>query len=118
MRRSITYSALAGLAIVAVVVVIVAIGGGGDDDNGNASAANMGAGSGLVSVQNVDRARPGRLRGQDALQRRRGEESDPLHRGLTSFWDAVDASANQAKSASSDLDLDFGVVKRPTARAS
>jgi predicted lipoprotein with Yx(FWY)xxD motif len=114
MRRSITYSVLAGLAIAAVVVVIVAIGGGGDGDNGNASAANMGAGSGLVSVQNVD--------GTNVLVDSEGKTlySADVERnqirctnGCTSFWDPVDASANQAKSASSDLDLKFGVVKRP-----
>jgi predicted lipoprotein with Yx(FWY)xxD motif len=114
MRRSITYSVLAGLAIAAVVVVIVAIGGGGDGDNGNASAANMGAGSGLVSVQNVD--------GTNVLVDSQGKTlySADVERnqirctdGCTSFWDSVDASANQAKSASSDLDLNFGVMKRP-----
>jgi predicted lipoprotein with Yx(FWY)xxD motif len=33
--------------------------------------------------------------------------------GCTSFWDPTDASAKQAKSASADLNLDLGVVKRP-----
>ena len=31
----------------------------------------------------------------------------------TSFWDSVDASAKQSKSASADLNLGLGVVKRP-----
>ena len=114
MRRSITYSVLAGLAIAAVVVVIVAIGGGGDGDNGNASAANMGAGSGLVSVQNVDGTNvlvdsDGKTLYSADVERNQIRCTD----GCTSFWDSVDASANQAKSASSDLNLNFGVVKRP-----
>jgi predicted lipoprotein with Yx(FWY)xxD motif len=114
MRRSITYSVLAGLAIAAVVVVIVAIGGGGDGDNGNASAANMGAGSGLVSVQNVDGTNvlvdsDGKTLYSADVEKNQIRCTD----GCTSFWDAVQASANQAKSASSDLDLNFGVVKRP-----
>jgi predicted lipoprotein with Yx(FWY)xxD motif len=114
MRRSITYSVLAGLAIAAVVIVIVASGGGGDGDNGNASAANMGAGSGLVSVQNVDGTNvlvdsEGKTLYSADVERNQIRCTD----GCTSFWDSVDASANQAKSASSDLDLDFGVVKRP-----
>jgi predicted lipoprotein with Yx(FWY)xxD motif len=114
MRRSITYSVLAGLAIAAVVAVIVAIGGGGDGDNGNASAANMGAGSGLVSVQNVD--------GTNVLVDSEGKTlytADVEKAGIrctdgcTSFWEPHAASAKQAKTASSDLDLNFGAVKRP-----
>ena len=31
----------------------------------------------------------------------------------TSFWDPVDASAKQSKSASADLNLGLGLVKRP-----
>ena len=31
----------------------------------------------------------------------------------TSFWEPVDASAKQSKSASADLNLDLSVVKRP-----
>jgi predicted lipoprotein with Yx(FWY)xxD motif len=113
MRRSITYSVLAGLAIAAVVVVIVAV-GGGDGDNGNASAANAGAGSGLVSVQNVD--------GTDVLVDSEGKtlySADVEKAGIrctdgcTSFWEPLAASANEANSAASDLDLDLGVVKRP-----
>ena len=31
----------------------------------------------------------------------------------TSFWDPVDATANEAQSAAGDLDLDLGTVQRP-----
>lgn len=114
MRRSITYSVLAGLAIAAVVVVIVAVGGGGDGDNGNASAANAGAGSGLVSVQNVDGANvlvdsEGKTLYSADVEKAGIQCTD----GCTSFWEPLAASTNDVKSASSDLDLDLGVVKRP-----
>jgi predicted lipoprotein with Yx(FWY)xxD motif len=114
MRRSITYSVVAVLAIAVVVVAIVAIGGGGGGDNGNASAANAGAGSGLVSVQNVD--------GMKVLVDSEGKTlySANVEKagircmdGCTSFWQPLASSAKQSKTASADLDLNFGVVKRP-----
>jgi predicted lipoprotein with Yx(FWY)xxD motif len=112
MRRSITYSVLAALGIAVVVVVaIVAIGGGGDE-NGDATAAS--AGSGLVSMQNVE--------GTNVLVDSDGKtlytadvEKSGIRctDGCTSFWEPVAASASEARSASSELDLDLGAVKRP-----
>jgi predicted lipoprotein with Yx(FWY)xxD motif len=112
MRRSIKYSLTAVLAVGAAALVLAACGGG--DDNGNATAASSGSGSGLVSVQNVD--------GTNVLADADGQtlysadvEKSQIRctDGCTSFWDPVAASAKQAKTASSDLDLNFGVVKRP-----
>jgi predicted lipoprotein with Yx(FWY)xxD motif len=114
MRRSIKYSVTTALAVGVAALVLAACGGGDSDDNGNATAANAGAGSGLVSVQNVD--------GTNVLADSEGKtlytadvEKAEIRctDGCTSFWDPVDASANAAKSASSDLDLDLGAVRRP-----
>jgi predicted lipoprotein with Yx(FWY)xxD motif len=112
MRRSITYSLTAVLAVGAAALVLAACGGG--DDNGNATAASSGSGSGLVSVQNVD--------GTNVLADADGQtlysadvEKSQIRctDGCTSFWEPLAASGKQAKTASSDLDLHFGVMKRP-----
>jgi predicted lipoprotein with Yx(FWY)xxD motif len=112
MRRSIKYSLTAVLAVGAAALVLAACGGG--DDNGNATAASSGSGSGLVSVQNVDGTNvladaDGQTLYSADVEKSRIRCTD----GCTSFWDPVAASAKQAKTASSDLDLNFGVVKRP-----
>jgi predicted lipoprotein with Yx(FWY)xxD motif len=112
MRRSIKYSLTAVLAVGGAALVLAACGGG--DDNNNATAASSGGGSGLVSVKDVD--------GTNVLANADGQTlySADVEKSrirctdaCLSFWEPLDASANQAKSASSDLDLDFGVVKRP-----
>jgi predicted lipoprotein with Yx(FWY)xxD motif len=115
MRRSIKYSVAAVLAVgVAALVLVLAVSGGGGSDNGNATAANSGAGSGLVSVQNLDGTNvlvdsEGKTLYSADVEKRQISCTD----ACTSFWDPVAASAKQSKAASADLDLDFGVVKRP-----
>jgi predicted lipoprotein with Yx(FWY)xxD motif len=113
MRRSITLSALVALAIGAAALVLVALGGG--DDSMNPGAANASGGSGIVSIQSVH--------GTDVLVDSEGRTlySAEVEKGgrircteaCTSFWDPVGASAKEAASASTDLDLNLGVVKRP-----
>jgi predicted lipoprotein with Yx(FWY)xxD motif len=98
------------LAVGAAAVVLAACGDGDSDDDGNAAAAD----SGLVSVENVD--------GTGVLADGEGRTLyiADVERGkircsgaCTSFWDPVEASANEAESASAELDLDLGVVDRP-----
>lgn len=113
MRRLITHSAKLALAIGVAALALSACGGG--DDSADTSAADAGAGSGIVSIQNVD--------GMDVLADSEGrtlytaevEKGGQIlcTDGCTSFWDPVGASANEARSASADLDLDLGVVDRP-----
>jgi predicted lipoprotein with Yx(FWY)xxD motif len=114
MRRSIKYSLTAALALVAAALVLAACGGGDDSDNGNATAASGGGSSGLVSVENVD--------GTNVLVDSEGKTlytADAEKAGIrctdgcTSFWEPLGASATQSKTASADLNVDFGVVKRP-----
>jgi predicted lipoprotein with Yx(FWY)xxD motif len=114
MRLSIRYSLTAVLVAGVAALVLAACGGG--DDNGDATAAN--AGSGLVSVQDLD--------GKNVLVSSDGQalytadvEKDQIlcTDGCTSFWDPVTASAKQAEAASSDLELDLGVVKRPDGKS-
>jgi predicted lipoprotein with Yx(FWY)xxD motif len=113
MRLSIK-NPLTVLAAVAVAALVLAA-CGGSDDNGSATAANAGAQSGVASVRNVD--------GTDVLANSQGHtlySADVEENGkikctgmCTSFWDPVTASAKQAKSASDQLDLELGTVKRP-----
>jgi predicted lipoprotein with Yx(FWY)xxD motif len=113
MRLSIRHSLTVALAVGAAALVLAACGAG--DDNENATAADAGAGSGLVSVQSID--------GTNVLADSEGHTlySAEVEKGgriecidaCTSFWEPVNASANEAESASADLDLDLGVVDRP-----
>jgi predicted lipoprotein with Yx(FWY)xxD motif len=113
MRLSIRQSATASLAVGLATVLLAACGGGGDGDNGNATAAD--AGTGIVSVQNVD--------GTDVLVDAEGKtlysaevEQDGsilCTDACTSFWDPVGASMSEADSAARDLGLDLGVISRP-----
>jgi predicted lipoprotein with Yx(FWY)xxD motif len=113
MRLSIRQSAAAALAVGLATVLLAACGGGDDGDNGNASARD--AGTGIVSVQNVD--------GTDVLVDVEGKtlytadvEQDGrilCTEACTSFWDPIGASASEADSAATDLGLDLGVTSRP-----
>jgi predicted lipoprotein with Yx(FWY)xxD motif len=113
MRGSIKYSLTAALAVGVAALVLAACGGGGDD-NGDATAAGAGASSGIVSMQNVD--------GTNVLVDSEGKTlySTDVEKtairctdGCDSFWEPLAASAKEAKAASADLKLTFGVVKRP-----
>jgi predicted lipoprotein with Yx(FWY)xxD motif len=112
MRPSIRHSVTTALAVGAAAL-LAACGGGDSDDNGNANAA--GAGTGIVSIQSVD--------GTPVLADHEGRTlyTAEVEQGgrirctgaCTSFWEPVGGSANEARSASTDLDLDLGVVERP-----
>jgi predicted lipoprotein with Yx(FWY)xxD motif len=114
MRRTITLTALVALAIGAAAVGVVALAGGSDED-ASAGGADSGGRSSLVSVATVD--------GTDVLADSEGRtlysatvERDGRIRctgACESFWDPISASANEADSASADLGLELGVVKRP-----
>jgi predicted lipoprotein with Yx(FWY)xxD motif len=114
MRRSIKYSLTAAFAVGVAALVLAACGGGDDNDNGNATAASSGTSSGIVSMQNVD--------GTNVLVDSEGKTlytADVEKAGIrctdgcTSFWEPLAASAKQAKTASADLNVDVGVMKRP-----
>ncbi len=107
-------TALAAIAVAALVLAAC----GGSDDNGSATAANAsnaGTHSGVVSVGNVD--------GTEVLADSQGHTlySADVEKGgqimctgsCTSIWKPASASAKQAKSASAQLDLELGTVKRP-----
>jgi predicted lipoprotein with Yx(FWY)xxD motif len=113
MRLSIRHLLTVVLAIGVAALALAAC--GGDEDNGDATAASAGGGSGIASIQSVD--------GTDVLV---DAESRTLYsaeverdgrirciEGCTSFWDPVVASAEQAESASADLELELGSVERP-----
>jgi predicted lipoprotein with Yx(FWY)xxD motif len=111
MRTSIKYSVAAALAIGAAALVLAACGG---NDNGNGDASAASGGSGVVSIQSVN--------GTKVLADSNGRTlyDAKVEKGMirctgtcTSFWEPVDASMKQSKSASADLNLDLGVVKRP-----
>jgi predicted lipoprotein with Yx(FWY)xxD motif len=101
------------LLAVTVAGLALAACGGGDGDSGDATAAD--AGSGMVSVQSVD--------GTDVLVDSEGrtlytadvEKGGRIlcTDGCISFWEPIAASAREARTASTDLDLDLGVVRRP-----
>ena len=110
MRPSIRHLLTVALAFGAAALLLSACGGGSGDDNGSATAA----GSGLMSVQRVD--------GTNVLADAEGRtlytadvEQSRIRctEGCTSFWDPVDGSASEARSAAADLDLDLGTVRRP-----
>jgi predicted lipoprotein with Yx(FWY)xxD motif len=112
MRLSIRHSVTAALAVGAAALLLAACGGGDSDDNGNATAA--GTGSGSVSIRRLD--------GTNVLADSKGRTlySAEVEQGgirctgaCTSFWDPVAGSANEARSASTNLHLDLGVVERP-----
>jgi predicted lipoprotein with Yx(FWY)xxD motif len=110
MRLSINKPLTAFVAIAVAALVLVACGGSDDDDSATAATD-----SGVVSVRNID--------GTDVLANSQGHtlytadvETNGQIKctgGCTSFWDPVTASAKQAASASAQLDLELGTVKRP-----
>ena len=111
MRVSIKHPVTAAVAISAAALVLAACGG---NDSGNGGAPTESGGSGIVSIQSVD--------GTNVLADSQGRtlysanvEKGRIHctGACTSFWAPVDASAKQSKSASADLKLGLGVVKRP-----
>jgi predicted lipoprotein with Yx(FWY)xxD motif len=113
MRRSIKHSVTAAFAVGVAALVLAACGGSNDD--GNATAASSGSGSGLVSTASVD--------GMNVLVDSQGKtlysadvEKGGMIRctdGCTSFWKPLDATAKQSKTASANLGVKFGMVKRP-----
>jgi predicted lipoprotein with Yx(FWY)xxD motif len=110
MRISIKHPVAATVAIGAAAIVLAACGG---NDNGHGAAAASG-GAGVVSIQSVD--------GTKVLADSNGRTlyDAKVEKGMirctgacTSSWEPLDASVKQSKSASADLNLDLGVVKRP-----
>jgi predicted lipoprotein with Yx(FWY)xxD motif len=111
MRVSIKHSVTAALAIVAAALVLAACGG---DESGNGGAPAGSGGSGIVSIQSVDGTNvladsEDRTLYTAEVEKARIQCTD----ACTSFWDPVEASPKQSKSASADLNLGLGVVKRP-----
>ena len=114
MRLSIKNPLMAFVAV-GLAALLLAACGDSNDDNDNATAANASTQSGVVSVRDVD--------GTDVLANAQGHTlytADAEQNGnikctgtCTSFWDPVTASAKQAKSASDQLDVELGTVKRP-----
>jgi predicted lipoprotein with Yx(FWY)xxD motif len=114
MRASIKYSLVAAVAIGAAALVLAACGGSDSDNGGNAGGAAASGDAGLVSIQSVDGNNvladsEGRTLYSAEVEKARIRCVD----GCTSFWEPVDASAAQSKAAAADLNLDFGLVKRP-----
>jgi predicted lipoprotein with Yx(FWY)xxD motif len=111
MRLSIKNPLTAFVAVGLAALVLAACGNSNDDD-GTATAA--GAGSDIVSVKNVD--------GTDVLADSRGKTlytADVENSGqimctgsCTSIWEPATATAKEAKSASSQLDVKLDTVKR------
>jgi predicted lipoprotein with Yx(FWY)xxD motif len=98
MRLSIRDFLTVAHAVDAAGLVLATCGGGDGDDNGNATAADAGvADSEGRTLDSAEVERGGQIGCIDAC---------------TSFWEPVNASANEAESASADRDLDLGVVDR------
>jgi predicted lipoprotein with Yx(FWY)xxD motif len=112
-NRQLAKLALAiGAAIVIVVGVVIAASGGGDE-NGTATA-KAGAESDIVSVESVDGIKVlADAQGRTLYSANVERAGIRCTGGCTSFWDPVDASASQARSAAGDLDIDLATLKRP-----
>ena len=109
MRLSIKHLVIVAVAISAAALVLSACGGGG-----GGGSATMSSGSGLVSIRSVDGTKVLADADGRTLYNAKVEKGRIRCTGAcTSFWDPVDASSKQSKSASADLNLDLGVVKRP-----
>lgn len=112
MRISIKHSLVVPLAVGAAALVLAACGGGDTSDSASTNAP--GTGSGLVSIRSVDGTQVLADSEGRTLYTAEVEKSRIRCTGAcTAFWDPVAASANEARSASADLDLDLGVVNRP-----
>ena len=112
MKLSIRHALGVALPVGAAALVLAACGGG--DDDGNATAADSGAGSGLVSVEKVDDTNVLADSEGRTLYTADVENGQIRCTGAcTSFWKPVEATLNEAESASADLDLELGVVDRP-----
>jgi predicted lipoprotein with Yx(FWY)xxD motif len=106
---------LAALVAVGLAALVLAACGNSNDDNGSATAANASTSSGVVSVKDVD--------GSDVLANSQGKTlyTADVEKGgqvmctgsCTSIWEPAMATAKQASSASSQLDVKLGTVKRP-----
>jgi predicted lipoprotein with Yx(FWY)xxD motif len=112
MRLSIRQLVTAVIATGAAALVLAAC--GDDDSGGDATAADAGTSSGLVSVESVD--------GTDVLADAEGRTlyTADVERmrirctgACTSFWDPVEATPSEARSAAADLDLELGTAERP-----
>jgi predicted lipoprotein with Yx(FWY)xxD motif len=114
MRFTIRHSAKVFLSIAALAIGLALAACGSDDEGGDDADASA-ATSGAVAIQGVD--------GEEVLVDSEGRTlySADVEEGgrilctgaCTSSWDPTLASANEAGSASNDLDLDLGTVKRP-----
>jgi predicted lipoprotein with Yx(FWY)xxD motif len=113
MRLSIK-NPLTAFVAVGLAALALAACGNSNDDNGTATAANASTRSGLVSVKDVD--------GTDVLANAQGKTlytADVEKSGqimctgsCTSIWKPAMATAKQAQSASSQLDVKLATVKR------
>jgi len=100
----------AGLA-----ALVLAACGGDDDDGGGGNATAATPSTGVVSKQTVDGTRVLVDSDGKTLYSADVEKGGRIHctGACLSFWDPVTASASNADSASMDLGLKLGVVKRP-----
>ena len=104
------------MAMGLAALVLAACGGGSSSgSSGSGNASTMGASGGVVSVKSVDKNK--------VLTDSQGKTlySADVEKGgrimctgtCVTFWHPLDASAAQARTASTDLNLKLGVVKRP-----
>ena len=116
MRLSIKNPLTILVAVGLAAVVLAACGNSNSNsDNGTATAATPSTGSGVVSVKNVD--------GSDVLANSQGKTlyTADVEKGgqimctgsCNSIWAPAMATAQQAKSASSQLDVKLATSKRP-----
>jgi predicted lipoprotein with Yx(FWY)xxD motif len=115
MRLSIKNPLTALVAGGLAALVLAACGGNSNDDNGSATASNASMSSGVVSVKDVD--------GNDVLTNSQGKTlyTANVEKGgqimctgsCTSFWEPATATAKQASSASSQVDVKLATIKRP-----
>ena len=106
----------------ALATVVLAACGGGNSSSGSSgssgagSASTMATSGGVVSVKSVDNS--------DVLTTSQGKTlyTANVEKGgrimctgqCTTFWMPADGSAAKAKTAAADLNLNIGVVKRPS----